>query len=159
MSELEERMKVIEGKEREETEKGKKVENRITAIERKLKRKEREEKRRNIVIKIICNEKKKEKVVERILARIGEKVKLESISMGDKERLEDDLTEREKKMQRELRKIAVIERKKGKRIWFKYGKIQTDDVWWRWDEEEKVLKIWRGIRRMEEKQDEKKKGR
>ncbi|KAK1123298.1 hypothetical protein K0M31_008918 [Melipona bicolor] len=89
--------------------------------------------------RVNCNEKEEEKV-ERILARIGEKVELESISMvigrndmiivktgnimtkkykfkGEKERLEDDLTEREKKMQREIRKIAVIERKKGKRIW------------------------------------------
>ncbi|KOX70227.1 hypothetical protein WN51_05663 [Melipona quadrifasciata] len=110
-------------------------------------------------------------VVERILARIGEKEELEDREQkrgiitkrykpkGDKERLEDNLTEKEKKMQRQLRKIAVIERKKGKRIWFKYSKIQTDDVWWRWDEEEKVLKTWRGIRRMEGKQNEKEKGR
>lgn len=142
MNELEKKMKVIEGKERDkgketrgkkETEKGKKVENRITAIERK----EREERRRNIIIKRVnCNE--KEKVVEKILARISEKVELESISMvigrndiiimkmgsieqkrgimtkrymlkGKKERLKYNLTEREKKMQRELKKIAVIE--------------------------------------------------
>lgn len=139
MNELEKKMKVIEGKERQETrgkketEKGKKVENRITAIERK----EREERRRNIIIKRVnCNE--KEKVVEKILARISEKVELESISMvigrndiiimktgsieqkrgimtkryklkGKKERLKYNLTEREKKMQRELKKIAVIE--------------------------------------------------
>ncbi|KAK1131912.1 hypothetical protein K0M31_016059 [Melipona bicolor] len=88
MNELKEKMKMIEEKEREETggkketEKGKKVENRITAIERKLERKEREERRRNIIIKgVNCNEKEKEKVVERILARIGERVELESISM------------------------------------------------------------------------------
>ncbi|KOX74657.1 hypothetical protein WN51_13091 [Melipona quadrifasciata] len=65
----------------------------------------------------------------------------------EKERLEDDFTEREQKMQRELRKIAEIERKKGKRIWIKYGKIQI------------MLKTWRGIRRVGERQDEKERGR
>ncbi|KAK1123251.1 hypothetical protein K0M31_008881 [Melipona bicolor] len=64
MSELEERMRMIEGIEKEgaggkdEMEKEKEVENRITAVERKL---------------------EKEKVVERILERIGEKVELESV--------------------------------------------------------------------------------
>ena len=73
---MEERMKVIEGKEGEETgekrktKKGQEVKSRITAIEKKLERKKREKWRRNIIIKgINWNEKEKEKVVKRILEK------------------------------------------------------------------------------------------
>ena len=69
-------MKVIEGKEGEETgekrktKKGQEVKSRITAIEKKLERKKREKWRRNIIIKgINWNEKEKEKVVKRILKK------------------------------------------------------------------------------------------
>jgi len=31
----------------------------------------------------------------------------------------------------------------------RYGKIKIDEVWWKWDEEEEVLKNWRGITRTE----------
>ena len=34
-------------------------------------------------------------------------------------------------MQRELRRIAEKERKRGRRTWIRYGQIQIDDVWWR----------------------------
>ena len=76
MCKMEERMKVIEGKEGEETgekrktKKGQEVKSRITAIEKKLERKKREKWRRNIIIKgINWNEKEKEKVVKRILEK------------------------------------------------------------------------------------------
>ena len=113
------------------------------------------------------NEKEKEKIVERIMEKIGEKVEIENINKvvgrndmilvksgsleqkrdtisknyklkEEKKRLEDDLTERERKMQRDLRKIAEKERKRGRRTWIRYGKIQIDELWW--DEEENVLK-------------------
>lgn len=64
-------------------------------------------------------------------------------------RIEDDLTWKKRKMRWSLREIARQERMKGGRVWVGYGKIQIEGVWWRWDEEEKILrdrqgKIWRG---------------
>lgn len=75
MCKLEERTRVIERKEGEETgekretEKEQEIKSRITAIEKMLKRKKREERRRNIIKGINWNEKEKKKVVERILEK------------------------------------------------------------------------------------------
>ena len=44
---------------------------------------------------------------------------------GEKEWLEDDLMEREWRMQRELTRIAEKERKRG-RTWIRYDKIQIE---------------------------------
>lgn len=63
-------------------------------------------------------------------------------------KIEDDLTWRERKMKWRLERIAGHERGKGKRVWLGYGKIQIEGRWWKWEEEEEVLRdnegnIWR----------------
>ena len=64
-------------------------------------------------------------------------------------RIEDDLTWEERKMKWKISEIAVEERKKGNRVWTSYGRIRINEVWWKWDEEEGVLKNWKGEIRME----------
>ena len=58
---------------------------------------------------------------------------------GSSERIEDDLTWEERKMQYKLRKIDEEERSKGKRTWVKYGRIQIEGQSWDWDEDRKEL--------------------
>ena len=63
---------------------------------------------------------------------------------GKQTRIEDDLTWEERKMKWKISEIAVEERKKGNRVWTSYGRIRINEVWWKWDEEEGVLKNWKG---------------
>ena len=58
---------------------------------------------------------------------------------GMEERIEDDLTVKEREMQRRLKVIAEEERRKGKRVWVAYGRIDVEGEWWRWDKKRKVL--------------------
>lgn len=65
------------------------MEERITEIEKRIERKEREERRKNIMIKEIkVTEGKKREVVEKILEEIGAKAKIEEIRRigGNEER-------------------------------------------------------------------------
>lgn len=57
-----------------------------------------------------------------------------------RERIEEDYTWRERRMKWRLQEIARREEKKGKRAWVGYGKIRIDGEWWRWYEEEEVLR-------------------
>ena len=82
---------------------------------------------------------------------------------GRKERIGDDLTWKERKMQWQLRAIGEEEERKGKRVRVKYGKIEIEGKTWFWDEQGEVL---RGIgegrkgegQKGEQKRGEKEKG-
>ncbi|XP_011858385.1 PREDICTED: golgin subfamily A member 6-like protein 22 [Vollenhovia emeryi] len=63
-------------------------------------------------------------------------------------RIEDDLTWEQRRMKWKMEEAARNERENGKRVWLRYGRIQIEGKWWRWDEEEEVLKdeegrIWK----------------
>ncbi|XP_066590571.1 trichohyalin-like [Prorops nasuta] len=55
---------------------------------------------------------------------------------GRKERVEDDLTWEERRVMAEVRKVAEVERKKGKRVSVGYMKLWIEKEEWRWNEEE-----------------------
>lgn len=59
-------------------------------------------------------------------------------------RIDNDLTWKERKMRWNLEDIARRERGEGKRVWVNYGKIQIEGKWWRWEEEEEMLKDNKG---------------
>ncbi|XP_050452132.1 coiled-coil domain-containing protein 70-like [Cataglyphis hispanica] len=63
---------------------------------------------------------------------------------GRKERILEDWTWKERRMRWRLEGIAREEEKKGRKVWIGYGKIRIDEKWWRWDEEEEVLKDGKG---------------
>jgi hypothetical protein len=48
-----------------------------------------------------------------------------------------------------LEEIARREEKRGKKTWIEYDRIRIEDKWWRWDEEEEVLRDGRGKEREE----------
>ena len=54
---------------------------------------------------------------------------------GSSEKIEDDMTWGERKMQFMLRKMKEEERRKGRETWVKYKKIRIEDEWWKWKEE------------------------
>ena len=140
--------------------------------------KEREEKRRNVVVKGVGREGTAMQRAKEILAVLGIQggivgakevggrkqerkkvmleVRLESMEAkrevmrnkgklrGRKERWEDDLTWKERRMQSQLRRIGEDEEAKGKRVRVLYGKIVVDGTTWFWDERREVLRDWRG---------------
>lgn len=69
---------------------------------------------------------------------------------GRKKRIVEDWTWEEKKMKWNLEKIAREEKGKGREVWIGYGKIRIDGQWWKWDEEEEILKNGWGRRRTEQ---------
>lgn len=62
---------------------------------------------------------------------------------GRKERIEDDLTWKERKMQWRIREMGEEEEGKGKRVRVSYGKIAIDGKMWFCDERGEVLRDWR----------------
>lgn len=98
---------------------------------RKLKGKEGEE-GEMVVVKLGSREQKRQ-VMER-----------KKVLRGKRVRIEDDLTWEERKMKWKLAEIAEGEKKKGNKVWTSYGRIKINEVWWKWEEEEGVLKNWRG---------------
>jgi len=71
---------------------------------------------------------------------VGEK----KILKGRKERISEDLTWRERNARWNLQELARSEERKGRRLWVRQDRIRIDEQWWRWDEEEEVLKDERG---------------
>lgn len=59
-------------------------------------------------------------------------------------RIDNDLTWKERKMRWNLEDIARREMGEGKRVWVNYRKIQIEGKWWRWEEEEEILKDNKG---------------
>ncbi|XP_043256876.1 trichohyalin-like [Colletes gigas] len=157
---------------------GEEWETRVQKLERKLEMKEREERRRSVIIKRVGREGTAMQRAREILAIVGVRggivgarevggrmqerkevmleVKLESTEAkrevmrnkgrlrGRKERVEDDMTWRERRMQWQLRRIGVEEEVKGRRVRVFYGKIMVDGAMWFWDERREVLRDWRG---------------
>jgi len=67
---------------------------------------------------------------------------------GRRERIMEDWTWMERKMRWKLEEVARDEERKGKNVRLGYGRIKIDENWWRWDEEEEVLRDNKGIVRM-----------
>ncbi|KMQ84348.1 hypothetical protein RF55_17915 [Lasius niger] len=63
---------------------------------------------------------------------------------GREERIDDDLTWKERKVRWKLREIARKEKGEGRRVRMGNGRLQIDGKWWKWNEEEEVLKSERG---------------
>lgn len=154
------------------------LETKIKVIERKLERKEREDRRRNIVIRRVGMEKGDVRGgVEKILEKLGVDIKIESVKRvgimtegergmavvtlgsieqkrqvmenkkklrGREERIDDDLTWEERKVRWRLREIARKEEGEGRKVRMGNGGLQIDGKWWKWNEEEEVLKSERG---------------
>ena len=59
---------------------------------------------------------------------------------GREERIEEDLTWRERRMMWRLGEMARGEEKEGRRAWVWYGRIWMRGKWWRWDEMKEELK-------------------
>lgn len=59
---------------------------------------------------------------------------------GRKERIEEDLTWKERRMQWLIRERAEEEKRKGKRVIIRYGKLIVNGETWVWDEEREVIK-------------------
>lgn len=59
---------------------------------------------------------------------------------GRKEKIIEDWTWKERKMRWRLEEIARNEERKGGKVGIGYGKIKIGEQWWKWDEEEEVLK-------------------
>lgn len=70
---------------------------------------------------------------------------------GRKERIMEDWTWKERRMRWRLEEMAKEEEKKGRKVRISYGKIRIDEKWWRWDEEEEVLKDGNGNVKKEER--------
>ncbi|KAK0156855.1 hypothetical protein PV328_012205, partial [Microctonus aethiopoides] len=67
--------------------------------------------------------------------------------VGRKERIEDDMTWSERNMQNKISRIGYEERKKGCKVWVKYGRIEINGKWWKWDERKGVLRDSNGRER------------
>jgi hypothetical protein len=154
------------------------VEERVRRIEKNLEMKEREKRRKNLIIKVMeVGEGKRKEAVQGILEKIGAKVELEEVKLlakekegnremewiklkseeqkrevldrrrnlrGERERVLEDWTCRERKMRWKLEEIAREEMREGRRTWLAYGKIRIGEQWWRWNEEEEVLRDNKG---------------
>ncbi|XP_036143369.1 golgin subfamily A member 6-like protein 7 [Monomorium pharaonis] len=156
----------------------------VKEIERRLEMKEREDRRKNLLIKgVEVKEGSRKEAVEKVFREIGAEVtvkgvrrigegnkkgremiwvKLESEEQrkevwsrkktlkGREERILEDWTWKERRMRWRLEKIARVEEEKGNRVWLGYGRIRIGDYWWKWDEEEEVLRNEKGELRIEE---------
>lgn len=52
-------------------------------------------------------------------------------------------------MRWQLERIAGIEERKGNKVWIIYGRIRINEKWWKWDENEEVLKDMKEDRKRE----------
>lgn len=173
---LEDRVAQLEGRKRAEgvgKEEGRETVNRVRDLERRMEMKEREERKKNILIRgVKIKEEKRKEAVEEIMEVIGVRVTIEVVRKlrggekegeliwvrlgseeqrkevlrgrkklrGRRERIMEDWTWKERRMRWKLEEIARIEEREGKRTWIGYGRIRIEEQWWRWDEEEEVLK-------------------
>lgn len=144
---------------------------RLKEIERKIEWRDREERKRNVIIKgVEIKEGKRREAVEKVLEIIRARVEVREVKRiardGDREgemtlvRLgseeqRKEVMERKAKLreknerviedwiwkERRLEEIARIEEGKGRRG---YGMIRLEGQWWFWDEEEEVLRDGKG---------------
>ncbi|KAK0075172.1 hypothetical protein PV326_011831, partial [Microctonus aethiopoides] len=82
------------------------------------------------------------KKVRMLLNEIEIERGIEEINMVNKERgvamVKLENMETKKKVMKEI-KIAYEERKKGCKVWVKYGRLETNGKWWKWDEKKGVM--------------------
>ena len=153
---------------------GEEMERRFRELEWKMEEKEREERRKNIVIRGMEDKGKTVKEgVEELFRIMGIQERIESVKKvgaggeivvvklkeqetkrkvmeekkklaGRKESIEADLTWRERKMKRKLEAIAEGERKRGERVWVRYSRVMIVGCWWKWDERNEVLRDIKG---------------
>ncbi|KAK2578561.1 hypothetical protein KPH14_012208 [Odynerus spinipes] len=172
-------LEVRESEKEEGKEKDKGVMKRIEELEWKIEEKEREERRNNVVVKGIEERGDKVREgIEKLFKGMGIEEGIESVReirgregmvvvrmkdkdkkkkvmearrnlKGKRERVEDDLTWRERKMKRNIEEIARKERNKGKVVWVKYGRIWVDGCWWKWDEKRELLRDGSGREKRE----------
>lgn len=160
------------------------MDDKMKEIEWKLEKREREERRRNIIIKgLEEREGRRREVVEGLLRDIGVVVEIGEIKRigGDKEKgremivvklgseeqkrevmrnkrklkgrrekIMEDWTWKERRMRWKLEELAKNEERRGRRVWIGYGRIRIGEKWWRWDEEEGVLRDGKGNIRLED---------
>lgn len=158
--------------------------NKLGRIERRIERQEREERRKNIIIKgLKVKNGKRREAIEEVLNKIGTKVEIREIRKigtgkeegeemvvvkvggeeqkreimrkkgnlkGRGEKILEDWTWKERKMRWNLERIAEKEERKGNKVGIGYGKIWINGKWWKWDEDEEVLRDGKGNRRREE---------
>ncbi|EZA56118.1 hypothetical protein X777_03726 [Ooceraea biroi] len=72
---------------------------------------------------------------------------------GRMERIEDDLTMKERRMQWRLERMTEEERRNKREVWVKYARIWIEGKWWSWDEEREVLVDREGRERGKEKEE------
>ncbi|KAL6417578.1 hypothetical protein ACFW04_012649 [Cataglyphis niger] len=144
------------------------IRNKLNEMENRMERREREERRRNVLIKgVEVKEGKRRVAVEELFDSIGIKAEIEEVRkiggsveegremMVIRLKNEDQKREvwnkkkllkgrKERRMRWSLERIAKEEEKKGRKVWIEYGKIRIDEKWWKWDEEEEVLKDGNG---------------
>ncbi|KAL6421075.1 hypothetical protein ACFW04_013599 [Cataglyphis niger] len=136
------------------------IRNRLKEMENRMERREREERRRNVLIKGVEVKKGRRRVaVEELFDNIGVKAEIEEMRKigGGVERGREMMvvrlkneeqrreTWKERRMRWSLEGIAREEEKKGRKVWIGYGKIRIDEKWWRWDEAKEV-KGWNSSR-------------
>jgi len=141
--------------------------NTLERLEKRLEMREREDRRKNIIIKGMNTEGgEMRKEVEELLGEIGAKVEIEGVRLigggergrggivwvrfkqleqkrevmqrkkelrGRKERIEDDLTWKERRMQWMIKRAAAREEGRGRRVKVSYGRLWVDGVWWKWE--------------------------
>lgn len=73
--------------------------------------------------------------------------------------VEEDLTWKERQMKWKLGEIAREEKVKGRRVLVRYGRINIEGRWWKWDEREERLVNGEGKSWMEEGEGEVREGR
>lgn len=142
----------------------------LEIIERKWEMMEREKIRKNIIIRgLKGNEIERTEEAMKVLGEIGIKEEIEGVNIVKggrgmarvtmesidskkkvmqekrrlaerKERIESEMTWKEREMMRKIEKIAAKERIRGSRVWIRYGRIEIDGKWWKWDEEKEVLR-------------------
>jgi len=83
---------------------------------------------------------------------------------GREERIEDDLTIAERRMQWRIEEIAREERMNNRRAMVKYARIWIEGRWWLWDEKKERLvdgteRVWKGKGKEDKERREEKKGK
>src|SRR5436190_9747800 len=165
--------------------KGGRMERRVKEIDWRWELREREERKKNIVVRgLEVREGKRREGAEKLLKDIEAKVEIMEVKKvgedrekgsemviirlgseeqkwevmekkkklrGRKERIGADLTWRERRTKWKLGEIARREEMKGERTRVGQGRIKIGEKWWKWDEEEEVLKNGNGrVRKTEE---------
>jgi len=141
------------------------VGDKVRELERRLEKKKREKRRKNVIIKgLTVKEGKRREVLndlgvrgnieikrvggdreqdgEMVLVRLksevqrGEIMKRKRELKGRKERIMEDWTWKERKIRWRLEEIARREERRGRRVRIGYGRLWIDEQCWKWDEEE-----------------------